>query len=188
MSAWLEELTKGSEFGRFIELTERYCSICECVDSFTLPEFLQEIDAALPQVYGAAAVLTPHLWDYLDEQENDVSTSSAEKLSLNSGMYDLIRAKLGYLERYSLVFDSYNSEDNAAIDGTLADDLASIYAELKLPLALYRSGREPEIKQALWEWGFDRKVHWGRHATHAMAAVYSLIHTHYDEDDEVFDI
>jgi hypothetical protein len=186
VSTWLEDLISGQEFGHFVDLTEKYCSTCERIDSLPLVTFLLEIDRLLPQVYGAASVLPAYPWDD-DEDGLDEHPSTCSQLDLERGMYDRMRKKLGCFERYDLVFDPYDSEGKEVIDGTLADDLASIYADLKSPLDLFRDGSEPAIKQALWDWGFGRKIHWGRHAVHAMAAVYSLVHSHYDDDDG-FDI
>jgi hypothetical protein len=103
-------------------------------------------------------------------------------------LYDQVANKLGRHERYSLVFDPANLAKREVIDGSLADDLADIYMELKNGLDLYRRDVDEAVRQAIWDWRFGRKITWGRHAVHAMSATYSLVHQHYDEDDEVFDV
>jgi hypothetical protein len=55
---------------------------------------------------------------------------------------------------------------------SLADDIASIYQDLKDGLAML----EETPNAAAWEWRESFKTHWRRHATHALYAVFSLTH------------
>jgi hypothetical protein len=187
VSDWLDDLMKGGEFDRFVDSVEGFCATLERVESLPRATFLQDLDRQLPQVYSAAAVLPDYPWDEEDD-DNDTLGEGPGRLAKELDMYQRVRAKLGHLDVYSFVFDPVDHTNRDVIGGSLAEDLASVYADLKQPMELYRSGSEAEIKHALWDWGLGRKMHWGRHGVHAMGVIYSLVHQHYDEDEGTFDV
>ena len=53
--------------------------------------------------------------------------------------------------------------------GSLVDDLADIYRDVVTGLRLYDAGRNGE---AVWQWAFNFRVHWGDHATGAIRALH----------------
>ena len=85
-----------------------------------------------------------------------------------SGLYHLLREKLGPLDTYWALFDSTKKED--LVQGTLSADLPEIYFDLKRDLNLDKTG----ISQAdfAWELRFSFWSHWGRHALEALKAMY----------------
>ncbi len=56
--------------------------------------------------------------------------------------------------------------------GSLSDDIADIYRDVVSGLVEFESGRRAE---ALWEWGFNFRHHWGAHATGAIRAVHAWL-------------
>ena len=58
-----------------------------------------------------------------------------------------------------------------AIVGSLADDLADTYFDLKEGLALQEAG-ETEPSRVIWEWRFSFDIHWGEHALSALRSLY----------------
>lgn len=186
MTDWLDRLVGSVEFGRFLESIEQFCSTLERVESLPKVDFLRDMDRLLPQVYSAASVLPDYPWEE-DEDNSSVDRPPAKKVAKQFDMRERLQKKLHDLDMYEVVFDPVDRGKQEVVQGRLSGDLASVYEELSDPLELYSSGREANIKQALWDWGFGRKAHWGRHAVHAMGAIYSLVHQHYDEDDG-FDI
>jgi hypothetical protein len=185
MSTWLQDLISGEDFASFLNSLEGFCATLERVESLPKATFLRDLDRQLPQVYSMASVLPAYPWDE-DEDETHLE-GELGGLVTQLDMCERIRRKLGPLDSYSFVFDPVDYGNKEVIDGSLAEDLASVYADLKQPLELFRSGGDAEIKQALWDWGSGRKIHWGRHGVHAMGVIYSLVHQHYDED-EGFDL
>ena len=88
-----------------------------------------------------------------------------------SALHHRLASKLGDFNDYSFIFDPYEL-DSAPVVSSLADDIASIYQDLKDGLAMI----EESPDAAAWEWRESFKTHWGRHATHALYAVFSLTH------------
>lgn len=197
MTAPGDEILHSDDVKCFVKVAERFCEVVERLAALSKLEFLQEMDELLPLVYSSASGLPSYPWDDAarDEGHGTRQTPSLMKSPAARGhvakwkpLYNQIANKLGRHERYSLVFDPVDLANREVIDGSLADDLAGIYMELKDGLDLYRRDVDEAVRQAIWDWGFGRKIHWGRHAVHAMSTIYSLVHQHYDEDDEVFDL
>ena len=77
---------------------------------------------------------------------------------------------------YRVVFDPHNLDaTDEPVMGDLHDDLADIYGELWHGLQAYRGG---DFDVALSLWVDSYFIHWGRHASSALAA----IDTYYCED------
>jgi len=187
MTKNIKALLGSEEFIRFLDALNEFCTLLRAVEATPTSHLLQQVDRLLPLVYSTACVLPEYPWDE-DEDYEDAESSDFDGLRVQLDMRNRITAKLGELDRYSVVFDAIGSDDREVVGGSLAEDLSSVFADLLQPLKLFQQGDEPAIKQAIWDWGFGRKIHWGRHAVHAMNAVYSLVHQHYDGDEERFDV
>ena len=71
---------------------------------------------------------------------------------------------------YYDVFDPLKAE--SPVTNSLADDVADIYRDVKEGLLLYKNGR---IVEAVWEWRFNFRSHWGAHLTSAQQAIHSYL-------------
>ena len=72
-------------------------------------------------------------------------------------------------DRYWQVFDP--TEDDEAVFGTLADDIADIYRDLKEGLVLIEAHEVPP-EDIIWNWRFSFYSHWGKHAMDALLTVH----------------
>lgn len=63
--------------------------------------------------------------------------------------------------------------DSEAIHGSLADDLADIYRDLKEGLTL-TSVKEYPSRGIVFEWQYSFETHWGKHAINAIAVLHSI--------------
>jgi hypothetical protein len=80
-----------------------------------------------------------------------------------------LKEKLGEWDQYNQVFDP--TQDADAVHGSLADDLADIYRDLKEGLVLKETKlRQPE--DLIWEWRFAFHSHWGKHAMDALLTIH----------------
>jgi hypothetical protein len=84
-------------------------------------------------------------------------------------LYNLLKEKLGDWDRYWQVFDP--TEDDEAIFGTLADDIADVYRDLKEGLVLIEEHEAPPEK-IIWNWRLLFYSHWGKHAMDALLAIH----------------
>jgi Domain of unknown function (DUF5063) len=144
----------------FVELTRSYCALV--VEHAPLPasEFLQQVHSLLPRLYAAALLLPDIGWDAPDcEGRHTMSTLGRD-----------LRAKFGALDHYRELFDPYASESEEPVIGSLSNDIADIYAELANGITCWDAGNHDG---ALWAWRFGFQMHWGKHLTSALRALYA---------------
>lgn len=80
--------------------------------------------------------------------------------------------KLGDWDLYWQVFDP--TKDNKAIYGTLADDIADIYRDLKQGLILKEAHQAPP-EDIIGDWRLGFYSHWGKHAIDALRTIHFLL-------------
>ena len=85
----------------------------------------------------------------------------------------MLKEKLGNWDSYRQLFDP--TEDNEAIFGSLADDIADIYFDLKEGLLLAEHQTPPE--DIIWEWRLSFYSHWGKHAMDALLTIHFRLRT-----------
>jgi hypothetical protein len=145
---------------QFADVARRYCAWVEStpaepsLEMRRAQEFLAELHLA--------AVNLPRV-----EPENDVE---GEEIS----SYEMICKRFASLPVYGYwdVFDVLNPEAEEPVFGTLTDDLADIYSDVKRGLSLFDAGYKIE---AIWEWRFNFYIHWGVHLTSAQRAIHTYI-------------
>ena len=76
------------------------------------------------------------------------------------------------LDYYYSVSDLFIVPPEEPTIGSLPDDLADIYRDVESGLREFQAGRRA---QAVWEWGFGFRHHWGEHATGAIRALHSWL-------------
>jgi hypothetical protein len=79
------------------------------------------------------------------------------------------------LRHYGEVFDPLELPPEDPVVGDVADDIADIYRDIASGLRLFDSGRSSD---ALWEWGYNFRVHWGKHAGGAIRALHAYLALH----------
>jgi hypothetical protein len=70
------------------------------------------------------------------------------------------------------IFDPLHDPPEEPVAGSIADDIGDIYLDVARGLVLFDAGERAE---ALWEWGFNFRIHWGAHATGAMRALHAYL-------------
>ena len=119
----------------------------------------------IAQLYAAGQEL-PGLPDLADRdpEENLVSDEEWRRVGERA-------ARLPF-QYYSEVFNPLAVPPEEPVTGDLAEDVADIYRDVVEGIRLFDRGLEGE---ALWEWVFGLRQHWGEHATSAMRALYWCI-------------
>jgi hypothetical protein len=129
----------------------------------------READAArqclirLLELYRAAIDLPP-AWS--DELERRADVERVDDAEWQKACEASRRIPLNY---YSDVFDPTEPPSDAAVVGSISDDLADIYRDTVTGLRAYRRG---DRAGAVWEWSFGLHSHWGAHATGAIRALH----------------
>ena len=75
---------------------------------------------------------------------------------------------------YWVVFEPLEKEKPDPVVGSLSDDLADIWRDLKPGLAEIDSCKATSISDAVWQWRFSFESHWGHHAAEAIAALHAV--------------
>jgi hypothetical protein len=176
-------ILKTDQASLFADAVERFCRIIEKVESLPNALFLEQLDETLPELYAHAHRL-PLIWaDNSRDIDHPVAINDLEEEAR-----ERIAARLGELDEYTFVYDPVDPKDRELHNTSLSVCIADVYADLKAGLAIYRLGSDAAVKQAIFEWRFGLENNWGRHAVEVLLPIHSLIHHHYDEDDEVFNI
>lgn len=118
----------------FGPIAEQYCSLVDSQSALDKSEFLLQIYRMLPELIAEARRLPLVSFD---DDENEEQEASIRKIRAEKKMkqqewgqlYDSLKEKLGDRNLYWMVFDPRT--DNEAIHGSLADDIADIYRDLK---------------------------------------------------------
>ena len=179
---------------RFAEGAEKVCDLFERVDDLPKVYFLQQMEELLPLVYSLAHRLPdPFNWA---EDDDDIqgwepgpeAFTSNERMALLKEWHERIGKKLEPHRRTDFVFDPVDPSDRKIVQADLARLLADAYVDLKAGLTLFAKSGEEEKAEAIWDWRHGFVHEWGPHALQALLPIHMLLHHHYDEDDEVFDI
>lgn len=159
---------------RFAVVANRFCSVVDSASSTERADLLLQIYRILPKLIDEAISL-PDV--RLSDSDDQVEGSGQPAFRANvrpsvqewGQLYNLLKEKLGDWDRYWQVFDP--TEDDEAIFGTLADDIADIYRDLKEGLVLIEAHEAPP-EDIIWNWRLLFYSHWGKHAMDALLAVH----------------
>ncbi len=86
-------------------------------------------------------------------------------------LFSRLRTELGGRDSYWLEYDNGNSVHPQHMSGSLADDLADIYFDLKPGLEML-SRVKPDKVLRYWRRSFE--LHWGQHLVDAERHLYAL--------------
>jgi hypothetical protein len=99
---------------------------------------------------------------------------SAELAEVDPPLAAQVSARIAGLKppAYWEIFDPLRDPREEPVAGSIADDIGDIYRDVARGLVLFELGERAE---ALWEWGFNFRIHWGAHATGAMRALHAYL-------------
>jgi hypothetical protein len=153
----------------FRRIAEEYCALVEVAPRADREDLHAALLDVLPRIYAGALAL-PYAKPEIDDLLPDRPTDD-ERTATYAGLKDV----LGWLDYYRSV-EPYPVESNEAPDvGSLADDLADIWRDVKQGLLALDAGTvEADV---IWQWRHDFTSHWGRHAVDALAALHKVPRT-----------
>lgn len=163
---------------KFTSIAREYCGIVESAQNLGRLELLERVHTILPQLICEAVTLPiTEIGDtaFRDDEEAQVSTG-VEQDRMNeeqsARLYELLKAKLGDMDIYWQVWNP--TKDSVAIHGSLADDFADIYSDLKATITRDGDLRgSPE--EVIWEWRTGYYSHWGKHAIDGLKTLHFLL-------------
>jgi len=157
---------------RFGALAQEFCSLVDSASQKDRTTLLVEIYRVLPRLIHEAMCL-PMIKTAEEDDESEGQSSSRPRVRITEEkwgeLYHLLKEKLGDWDLYWQVFDP--TTDKEAVCGTLADDIADIYRDLKEGLSLREEHLAPP-KDIIWSWRLLYYSHWGKHAIDALLTIH----------------
>jgi Domain of unknown function (DUF5063) len=149
------------QLSEFAQLAAAFCTWCESGSLGEAPE--RAISQWFAQLYAGGLLLSEV--EAEDDVPEDVNSDTAEGEAAIKPMH-------GYY--YREVFDPHPMLNEEPGVGDIGDDLLDVYKDIKRGLKIYSLGFP---LAAEWEWAFNFRVHWGRHAAAALLALHGLAHS-----------
>ncbi len=162
---------------RFAAIAQEFCGAVDSASDLDRIELLLQIYRILPHLISEAIRLPDvELSEDEDLEEASRKAQTRARLRLSDAqwntLYKSLKVKLGESNVYWQVFDP--TKDDEAIHGSLADDIADIYRDLKDGLVLNEAHLAlPE--ENIWHWRFGYYSHWGKHAIDALRTTHFLL-------------
>jgi uncharacterized protein DUF5063 len=145
-------------------LAQRYCSIVESARSLERADFLLQVYRTLPEMIREAIAL-PEI--ELRGQDNEAT----EQISRDQwfALKDSLKGKFGDWDLYWVVYDP--TTEKKAVCGSLADDVADIYRDVREASLLPGDSRR-DNQDVIWEFRLAFHTHWGMHAMSALKTLH----------------
>ena len=83
-------------------------------------------------------------------------------------------SELGKDVFYWEIFDPTDSNDKEPTQGWLVDDFADIYRDLKIGLEKIKLNNDAAVEDAMFDFHFSFRHHWGNHCINALRALHYL--------------
>lgn len=157
-------------YDQFRRHAQRFVSLVERGEALPTRSYLIEVATALAELCGTALTLPP--------VEAKTQTTPDIELTAPPALKSL-KSRLGDVDRHWDVFDPTKKDEPT--EGSLAEDIANIYGDLKFGLLLTAHGASTSEVLAHWRERFGS--HWGMHATGAMRAIYWALHHNAFEEE-----
>jgi hypothetical protein len=134
--------------------------------------FARELLDALSTLVAAAAQLPD-----VDLPEEDVLPLREFEVS-HEAWHRLYRAVPAWLDARGLYHMHFTplaiDADGRPVFGHLGDDIGDVYRDVMAGLRAWETGCAAYDAEIVWNWRFAFETHWGRHAVHAITALYEL--------------
>jgi len=163
--------------GRFGGVAQEFCSAVEFASKTDRTNLLANVYRVLPRLISEAISLpSVEATDEGDATEGPDQSPSHPSVRMTDEqwgqLYNQLKEKLGDWDLYRQVFDP--TTDKEADCGSLADDIADIYRDLKEGLVLGEM-HQSKPEDIVWEWRLLYYPHWGKHAMDALLVIHFLL-------------
>lgn len=165
----ISQVVYSSQVIEFVAVANEFCSFAENAVSFSKRDFLQKSARILPLLYYKASLLPVVDSAFEEGNEKYVTENQYEFIRLS------IISKLGSHNDYQEVYDPVYRESDEATYGSIAEDIADIYQDLKDFIMVYRVGTVEIMQEALFEIRTRFEQYWGQRLVNALRVIHSLI-------------
>jgi hypothetical protein len=162
----------------FVTVAAEYCGFIERAGETDRREFVDKSVKLLPLLYLKAVLLPPTEYQ-LDEVTEQVVTEE---------VYEYVRTSISRLmgrrDDYLEVFADDMQYSENAIPASISEDMADIYQDVKDFVAVYSTGLEGAMNDALARLSENFGDYWGQKLVNVMRQLHMLRFNPAEDDDE----
>ncbi|MFZ3264951.1 MAG: DUF5063 domain-containing protein [Terriglobales bacterium] len=159
-----------ASFREFTLVAAHFCDVVDSASALDRVELLSRLYEMLPRLISQGIALPSLSWSN-DDTRKEIRQTRMKEAEWGQ-LYELLKEKLGEWNLYWQVFDPTN--DSEAIRGSLADDIADIYRDIKEGLTLHNPNLALQ-QDAVRGWRVLYYSHWGPHAINALFTIHFLL-------------
>ena len=149
----------------FVDATVRFCYWAE-----------GNSENSISDLTFAQKILTELHLAVFDLPDIEPETDKISNL-LDENDWNIVRERFSMLpfNGYWSIFDPIADSSEEPVYNLLSDDLSDIYGNLKESHLIFQQGK---ITDAVWQWRFDFRTHWGHHLLSAQYAIHNYLSNH----------
>lgn len=153
---------------RFPLVAEGFCGLIEGCGILNRKQLVQELAVHLARLCEVALRLpqVEPATGGINHTPEGVAAHAEECAKLSRNLQQIF----GKLDGYWEIFDP--TEEEEPVFGSLSMDIAEICLDLKDALRLQKSGNA--LNDIHWEWRFDFRSHWSKHASSALRVLFYI--------------
>ncbi len=171
-----EKIIYSRQVVEFAASANEYCKYVEGIDKIKGIEILKVMQRLLPFIYLRASLL-PELEPILEEG-NDKSVTEFDWTRL----HDSLLSKIGNSDPFPVISDLHDPSDGL-YTGSISENLADIYQDLKDFIVNYRTANEEVMNDAVWEVLMNFEEFWGQKLLNSLIAIHRVLYSEGDESD-----
>lgn len=173
-----EKIIYSRQVVEFAASANEYCKYLEGIEKIKGIEILKVMQRLLPFIYLRASLL-PLLEPVLQEG-NDKTVTEFDWTRL----HDMLLTKTGNNDPFPVVVDLGDPSDGL-YTGSISENLADIYQDLKDFVVNYKSGTEDVMNDAVWEVMMNFEEFWGLKLLNVLTAIHRVLYSEGDEGESV---
>jgi hypothetical protein len=174
----MEQVVYSSPVIEFVAVANEYIQFAENAVSFQKRDFLIKSGKILSLIYYKASLLPQVESAFEEGNEKYVTENQYEFVRL------AILSKLGNHNDYQEIFDPVYRDSGEATHGSLAEDFADVYQNVKDFIMVYKIGTVEIMQEALFELRSSFEQHWGQRLVNALRVIHSHITSGDSLEDE----
>jgi hypothetical protein len=155
----------------FVAVANECCKYIEHASELDGEEMLKIFQRLFPLLYLKASVLPAFTPNFDEGNEKFVTEDTWFNI------HNTLLSKFGSANDFPEVFDARFSDSEGPVVGSLAENIADIYQDLKDFLILYQTGTTEIMNDALWECELNFETLWGQKLLNSMRAIHKFIYS-----------
>jgi hypothetical protein len=155
----------------FVAVANECCKYIEHTSELEGDEILKIFQRLFPLLYLKASVLPAFTPVFDGGNEKFVTEEDWFRI------HNILITKFGSANDFPEFFDVRVTDSEGPVVGSLAENIADIYQDLKDFLILYQTGTSEIMNDALWECCLNFETFWGQKLVNSLRAIHKFIYS-----------